>query len=139
MIFYCPGTVSKYKIQWQWQLDLENTFKEQSLRIVTIAWIENITKTMTMTNREHHQIAILEKLCNFWHFWKLRTSKHYNHSGLTIKSDTGQHSQFLRCLCFSYSFCCNWLTYFEQNCCCRWWVDSSLLSLPFSWDARYQL
>ena len=37
MIFYCPGTVSKYKRQWQWQLDLENTFKEQSLRIVTIA------------------------------------------------------------------------------------------------------
>ena len=30
-----------------------------------------------------------------WHFWQLRTSTHYNHTDLTIKSDTGQDSQFL--------------------------------------------
>ena len=54
------------------------------------------TKTQSMTNafREHLQMAILEKLWNCWHFWQLRTSKHYNDSDLAIKSNTGQESQF---------------------------------------------
>ena len=60
------------------------------------------TKTMTMTNTftEYLQMAILEleKLGNCWHFWQLRNSKHDSHSDLTIKSDTGQHSQFCQCL-----------------------------------------
>ena len=30
-------------------------------------------------------MAILEKLWNCWHFWQLRTSKHDNHSDLTMK------------------------------------------------------
>ena len=34
---------------------------------------------------------------NCWHFRRLRTWVHDNHCNLGIKSDTGQHSQFLRC------------------------------------------
>ena len=40
---------------------------------------------------------------DLWHlrhrlqFWQLKTWIHDNHFYLTIKSDTGQHSQFLRC------------------------------------------
>ena len=55
------------------------------------------TKTKTMAFREQLQMTILEKLWNSWHLWKLRTSKHYNYSHLTIKSDAGQHSQLLWC------------------------------------------
>ena len=59
---------------------------------------KTMTKTITNTLSEHNQMTILEKLWNYWYFWQLRTSRHYNHSELTIKtiqSDTGQHSQFL--------------------------------------------
>ena len=36
-------------------------------------------------------------LRHWLHFWQLRTWIHDNRCYLTIKSDTGQHSQFLRC------------------------------------------
>ena len=119
------------QIQRQWQIHLENTFKERSLRIVTLktlaqshekTWpakkdyeknkvkdktrqwqirFENTLKEffddILKTFREYLQIAILQKLWNYWHFWPLRTWKHYNHRDLAIKIDTGQHSQFLRC------------------------------------------
>ena len=49
------------------------------------------TKTMTNTFWEHLQMTIQEKLRNCWHFWQLRTPKHYNHTGQRL-------SQFLRCL-----------------------------------------
>ena len=53
------------------------------------------TNTKAKTFRERIQMTMLEKLWNCWHYWQLRTSNHYNHSDLTIKSDTGQHLQFL--------------------------------------------
>ena len=68
-------------------IHLEITSKEGFLRI----W-----EFWRKTSREHPQMAIPE-LWNCWHFWQLRTSKHYNHSDLTIKCDIGQHSQFSRC------------------------------------------
>ena len=43
-------------------------------------------------------LSLLTLLNICWHFRKLRTSIHDNPRDLTIKSDTGQHSQFLRCL-----------------------------------------
>ena len=63
--------------QWQWQIHLENTLKEQSLRLVTFEtfaqsdektlsiwpkWATTMTKTKTMTNafREHPERAIFE-------------------------------------------------------------------------------
>ena len=45
------------------------------------------------------------KFWNCWHFWQLRTSKHHNHSDLTIMSDTGHnlclvsHISLLSCGC----------------------------------------
>ena len=48
--------------------------------------------------------AGLSNPTDLWHlrhwlqFWQLRTWIHDNLCHLTIKSDTGQHSQFLRCL-----------------------------------------
>ena len=106
--------------QWQRQIHLENIFTELTstggLWDICIEWWENMshdltkkiqqqqktinttTHTRTKTFREHLQMTILEKLWKCWHFWQLRTSNHYNHSDLTIKSDTGQHSQLLRCL-----------------------------------------
>ena len=43
-----------------------------------------------------HDMAC-ELVRNCWHFTQLRTWIHYNNCDLTIKSDTGQHLQFLRC------------------------------------------
>ena len=158
--------------QTQWQRHLEDTFKEQSWRLLTFetfdqsdeetwpdqkktmtkAKAKTKTKTVTKTNtyREHLQRAILEtcdlwniwsewwgdmtisdnfdnseNFKNFWQlwqflttlisfdnfdnprdlwllrlwwqFWQLRTWIHSSLCYLTIKSDTGQHSQFLRC------------------------------------------
>ena len=56
----------------------------------------------------HLKRAIIQKLWNFWHFWQLRTSQHCNHSDPTIKSDTGQHSQFLQCLWISSNSLNSW-------------------------------
>ena len=48
-----------------------------------------------------------EDAWDLWHlrhwlqFWQLRTWIHDNLCDLTIKSDTGQHSQFLQCFCNS--------------------------------------
>ena len=50
------------------------------------------TKTMTK-----HDMAC-ELVLNCWPFRQLSTWLHDNHCDLTIKSHTGQHSQFLQCL-----------------------------------------
>ena len=50
------------------------------------------TKTMTK-----HDMAC-ELVLNCWPFRQLSTWLHDNHCDLTIKSHTGQHSQFLKCL-----------------------------------------
>ena len=50
--------------------------------------------------------------CDLWHlrhwlkYWQLRTWNHDNLCYLTINCDTGQHSQFLRCLLFTFSTVC---------------------------------
>ena len=58
------------------------------------------TKTKTMTNT--YEIEVW----NCCHFRQLRTWVHDNHCYLGIKSDTGQHSQFLRCLMHIYDKQC---------------------------------
>ena len=78
-LFSFPDTVKRQKT---------DTFREHLQKYFRIL----------MTFWEHPQMTTLENLGNCWHFWQLRTSKHYNHSDLTIKSDTGQHSHFLPCL-----------------------------------------
>ena len=52
------------------------------------------TKAKTMMNT--YEIEVW----NCCHYRQLRTWVHDNHCYLTIKSDTGQHSQFLRCFLF---------------------------------------
>ena len=49
---------------------------------------------------------------NCWHFRQLRTWVHDNHCYLGIKSDTGQHSQFLRCFVHDFS---SIMTRFESD------------------------
>ena len=56
-------------------------------------------ETNTNTFREHLQNYPRDLCLRHWlQFWQLRTWIHDNLCYLTIKSDTGQHSQFLRCL-----------------------------------------
>ena len=71
------------------------------------------TKAITKTNtvRGHLQKAI-RVTCELWHlrhwlhFWQSRTWIRDNLCYLTIKSDTRQHSQFLRCFYFlTFTFC----------------------------------
>ena len=69
-------------------MEMKNTLRGHLQRGILI-----IFKTF----REHHQRAIPEP----------RTPKHYNHSDLTIKNFTGQHSQFLRCSFFHISLMAN--------------------------------
>ena len=64
-------------IQRQRQIHLESTFKEHP--------------------------SDLWHMRHWLHFWQLRTWIHDNLCCLTIKSDTGQHSQFLRCFYFHSS------------------------------------
>ena len=52
-----------------------------------------VTKTNTKTMTNTYEIEVW----NCCHFRQLRTWVHDNHCYLGIKSDTGQHSQFLRC------------------------------------------
>ena len=52
---------------------------------------------------EHPQGTTLETLRHWLQFWQLRTWIHDNLCYLTIKSDPGQHSQFLRCFFFTFS------------------------------------
>ena len=53
---------------------------------------------------QNSSIGDLWHLRHWLQFWKLRTWIHDNLCDLTIKSDTGQHSQLLRCL-FVWYFC----------------------------------
>ena len=55
---------------------------------------KTVTKTKTMTNT----VRDLWHLRHWLQFWQLWTWFHDNFCCLTIKSDTGQHSQFLWCL-----------------------------------------
>ena len=81
--------------------DLTNkktTTKTNTLtKTITNIFREHLQRELRIlkTFREHPQIV--DKLWNCCRFWQFRTSKHYNHSDLTIKSETGQYSQFLQC------------------------------------------
>ena len=84
---------------------------------------KTMTKTITNTLSEHNQMTILEKLWNYWYFWQLRTSRHYNHSDLTIKtiqSDTGQHSQFM----WWFTITPSWWT-IKMTITGQWWLSGS--------------
>jgi len=71
------------------------TYKEQHQRLVTFETSDQ------RANRRHdltkNNPADLWQLRHWLQFLQLRTWFHDNLSYLTIKSDTGQHSQFLRC------------------------------------------
>jgi len=103
----------------------EKTWNDQKKLTKTNTKTKTMTMTMTKTCWEHILRAILDswrlvtfETCvqsdektktktsnprNLWHlrhwvqFWQLRTWIHDNLCYLTINSDTGQHSQFLRC------------------------------------------
>ena len=96
--------------QWQRQIHLENTFKERSSRLVTFETYvimiydltnqKTITQPMTKTNENTNTETMTETWQGVWnclHFRQSRTWLQDNHCDLTIKSETGQHSQFLRC------------------------------------------
>ena len=85
-----------------------------------------------MTFREHPQMAatlkVVVKLLTFLTNENLKTLQ-YNHSDLTIKKDTGQHSQFLQC--FQYHL--DW--YFGIRLCLIMWYLSLCRS---KWVMSYQ-
>ena len=75
---------------------------------MTMTMTNTKTKTMKKTNQlrapSKSDPSDLRHLRHWLHFSQLRTWILYNLCCLTIKSDTGQHSQFLRCfLNFSLS------------------------------------
>ena len=73
------------------------------IRMIMIHGLTNqktITQTMTKTNTNTNTETMTETWQGVWnclHFRQSRTWLQDNHCDLTIKSDTGQHSQFLRC------------------------------------------
>ena len=73
---------------------------------MTMTMTNTKTKTMTKTNTlrapSKSDPSDLWHLRHWLHFWQLRTWFLDNLCYLTIKSDTGQHSQFLRCF---FLFC----------------------------------
>ena len=85
-----------------------------------------------MTFREHPQMAatlkVVVKLLTFLTNENLKTLQ-YNHSDLTIKKDTGQHSQFLQC--FQHHL--DW--YFGIRLCLIMWYLSLCRS---KWVMSYQ-
>ena len=114
------------KSQWQRQIQRQrqwhkiNTFREHLQRAVPqtcdlcdilqerwgdMTWHKKTmtktnTKTKTNTVREYPERdpRDLWDLRHWLQFWQLGTWFHDNLCYLTIKCDTGQHSQFLRCL-----------------------------------------
>ena len=62
-------------------------------------WLGNMSwpkKGQRLRKWQRHDMAC-ELVWNCWHFRQLRTWIHDNRCDLTIKSDTGQHLQLLRC------------------------------------------
>ena len=88
----------------QRQRHFENTFKGCSLRLVTFeTFDQSDEETWHDQQRQRHSENTTTntyeiEVWNCCHFRQLRTWVHDNHCYLGIKSDTGQHSQFLRCL-----------------------------------------
>ena len=83
---------------------------------MTMTMTNTKTKTMTKTNTlrapSKSDPSDLWHLRHWLHFWQLRTWFLDNLCYLTIKSDTGQHSQFLRCFIFCVSLCiCSMFSY----------------------------
>ena len=75
-----PRDLWPLKHLWQFLMtNFEDNFRWQFLTILTIE------KTVLET-------------CDWLQFWQLRTWIHDNLCYLTIKSDTGHYSQYLRCL-----------------------------------------
>ena len=124
--------------QWQRQIHLENTFKERLLRLVTFETFDqsdegtwpDLTKDKNKDKGNYKDNDIdnprdLSHLRHWSQFWQLRTWFHNNLCCLTIKSDTGQHSQFLRCFgCTNYKISyilyiilCVWLLWFLGHRC----------------------
>ena len=95
----------KRQRQRQRQRHFENTFKGRSLRLVTFEILDQSDEeTWHDQQRQRHSENTTTntyeiEVWNCCHFRQLRTWVHDNHCYLGIKSDTGQHSQFLRCLC----------------------------------------
>ena len=48
------------------------------------------------SNKDKDNLKVVWHLRHWLQFWQLNTSIHYNLCDLTIKSDTGQHLQFLQ-------------------------------------------
>ena len=80
------------------------------------------------------QVSDLWHLRHWIQFWQLRNWIHDKLCFLTIKSDTGQHSQFLRCFaCQSWPFSRNKTLHRSQN---MWFP--SLRAAPFSrWQTSH--
>ena len=80
----------------------------------------------------------LYSTCDLWHlrhqlqYWQLRTWNHDNLCSLTINCDTGQHSQFLRCLLMTCDKYQVYKTYRDMlkpaSCMCNWLILSSRLA-----------
>ena len=74
-------------------------------------------------------IATQDNPADLWHlrhwlqFWQLRTWIHDNLCYLTIKSDGGQHSQFLRCFKMPFSSCFSLLPQCFTICSKAAWQD----------------
>ena len=85
------------------QRHFENTLKGRSLRLVTFeTFNRSDEETWHDQQRQRHSENTTTntyeiKVWNCCHFRQLGTWVHDNHCYLGIKSDTGQHSQFLRC------------------------------------------
>ena len=85
-----------------------------------------MTMTMTMTNtfNEHLQMTILEKLWNCWYlrtFESIRTLQTLH--ALTIKSDSGEHSQFLWCF-FHLTVVTHWCFHLSNEMTHRCRIDA---------------
>ena len=90
---------------------------------MTMTMTNTKTKTMTKTNTlrapSKSDPSDLWHLRHWLHFWQLRTWIPDNLCYLTIKSDTGQHSQFLRCL---YAVIRLGVKHFGGSCASQWFL-----------------
>ena len=91
-----PETCDLWDIWSDWWGDM--TWPKKETMIKTNTKTETMTKTNTFREHLQRDPRDLWDLRHWLQFWQLRTWFHDNLCYQTIKSDTGQHSQFLRCL-----------------------------------------